>query len=117
MATMRLGAADARLARRFRGIAPVAAGAVVLTFAVVVFVAAGDAAPSEQQTSEWKQDFFEFDMNKDSLIDAQEVRANFHGELDPRELHKFFIDVDKDNTGTLTLQEYIDYAVTLTNFG
>merc|ERR1719428_644338 len=70
--------------------------------------------PGEQELAEYKQDFLDFDLNKDNQIDAQEVRSQFKGDLDPKELHQFFIDVDKDSTGTVTLAEYIDYAVTLT---
>merc|ERR1712084_144137 len=69
--------------------------------------------PSESELAEYKQDFIDFDLNKDNQIDAQEVRSQFKGDLDPRELHQFFIDVDKDSSGTVTLKEYIDYAVTL----
>merc|ERR1712048_1524187 len=69
--------------------------------------------PSEAEMVEYKQDFVDFDLNQDNQIDAQEVRTQFKGDLDPKELHQFFIDVDKDGSGTVTLQEYIDYAVTL----
>ena len=57
--------------------------------------------------SEFKQDFLEFDLNKDNQIDAQEVRSQF------KELHQFFIDVDQDLSGTISMQEYIDYAAAL----
>ena len=63
--------------------------------------------------SEFKQDFLEFDLNKDNQIDAQEVRAQFKGELDAKELHQFFIDVDQDLSGTISMQEYINYAASL----
>merc|ERR550514_1230325 len=69
--------------------------------------------PTEAEVAEYKQDFIDFDLNKDDQIDPQEIRAQFKGELDPKELYQFFQDVDKDDTGTVTLQEYIDYAVTL----
>merc|ERR1719271_2023703 len=68
--------------------------------------------PTDSEMAEYKQDFIDFDLNRDDQIDAQEVRSQFKGDLDPKELHQFFIDVDKDNTGTVTLAEYIDYAVT-----
>merc|ERR1711918_49761 len=71
------------------------------------------ADASEKELAEYKQDFLDFDLNKDNQIDAQEVRSQFKGDLDPKELHQFFIDVDKDSTGTVTLKEYIDYAITL----
>merc|ERR1711904_482038 len=70
-------------------------------------------APNDSQVAEFKQDFLDFDLNKDDQIDAQEVRANYKGDLDPKELHQFFLDTDKDDSGTVTLQEYIDYAITL----
>merc|ERR1712196_99931 len=69
--------------------------------------------PTDSELAEYKRDFIDFDLNKDNQIDAQEVRSQFKGDLDPKELHQFFIDVDKDSSGTVTLQEYIDYAVTL----
>merc|ERR1719235_3167637 len=90
----------------------------LLLAGIISAASAADAAattktPTESELAEYKQDFVDFDLNKDQQIDAQEVRAQFKGELDPKELHQFFLDVDKDNTGTVTLQEYIDYAVTL----
>ena len=63
--------------------------------------------------AEFKQDFLDFDLNKDNQIDAQEVRAQFKGELDAKELHQFFLDVDKDLSGTISMDEYIDYAASL----
>ncbi|CAE7694848.1 unnamed protein product [Symbiodinium sp. CCMP2592] len=66
-----------------------------------------------QQAPSLLQDFLDFDLNKDKQIDAQEVRTQFKGELDPKELHQFFIDVDQDLSGTISLQEYISYASSL----
>merc|ERR1719229_1477463 len=87
--------------------------ALVMWQAIAEEADAGKKQPTDTELAEYKQDFIDFDLNKDDQIDAQEVRSQFKGDLDPRELHQFFIDVDKDNTGTVTLQEYIDYAVTL----
>eukprot|EP00933_Yihiella_yeosuensis_P069012 TRINITY_DN75113_c0_g1_i2.p1 TRINITY_DN75113_c0_g1~~TRINITY_DN75113_c0_g1_i2.p1 ORF type:complete len:107 (-),score=31.75 TRINITY_DN75113_c0_g1_i2:80-400(-) len=70
-------------------------------------------AKSEAALAEFKQDFLDFDSNKDGEIDAQEVRAQFKGDLEVKELHQFFIDVDKDKSGTLTLEEYVTYATSL----
>merc|ERR1712232_1192249 len=75
--------------------------------------ASGKKAPTESEMAEYKQDFIDFDLNKDQQIDTQEVRSQFKGDLDPKELHQFFIDVDKDGSGTVTLEEYVSYAATL----
>jgi Ca2+-binding EF-hand superfamily protein len=78
-------------------------------------VASADGQPpiEDAKLSEFTQDFLDFDLNKDDFIDAQEIRTQFKGDLDPKELHQFFLDVDKDNSGTVTLPEYIDYAISL----
>ena len=55
-------------------------------------------------TSCFNQDFIDFYINEGE-IDAQEARAQFKGDLDSRELHQFFIDIDKDNSRTVTLPE------------
>lgn len=65
------------------------------------------------QMAEFKQDFLDVDFNKDNVMDAQEVRAHFKGGIATVELFQFFIDSDKDMTGSITLQEYIDYAAML----
>merc|ERR550514_100966 len=62
------------------------------------------------QLQEFKQDFVDVDFNKDEVMDAQEVRAHFKGSIGALELYQFFLDCDKDSTGSITLQEYIDYA-------
>eukprot|EP00928_Gymnodinium_smaydae_P078281 TRINITY_DN620_c0_g2_i2.p3 TRINITY_DN620_c0_g2~~TRINITY_DN620_c0_g2_i2.p3 ORF type:complete len:103 (-),score=38.81 TRINITY_DN620_c0_g2_i2:910-1218(-) len=94
---------------------------LMLVLALGVFAlfaqAADDKAKkvaSDKEMAEFKQDFIDFDLNKDNQIDAQEVRSQFKGDLDAKELHQFFSDVDKDGTGTLSLEEYVDYAITLT---
>ena len=80
---------------------------------VLAFWCNGVASDENVLVSEFKQDFLEFDLNRDNQIDAQEVRAQFKGELDAKELHQFFIDVDKDASGTISLEEYINYAASL----
>merc|ERR1719217_510123 len=60
----------------------------------------------------FQKDFLTLDTNKDELLDMQEMRMKFTSSLSPKELYVFFIDVDKDDSGTLTLKEYIDYAAT-----
>mmetsp|Transcript_49646 Transcript_49646/g.98173 ORF Transcript_49646/g.98173 Transcript_49646/m.98173 type:complete len:114 (-) Transcript_49646:8-349(-) len=87
--------------------------AAALALLLSAALAADEPKPSEAELAEYKQDFYDFDLNKDDQIDPQEVRMQFKGQLDPRELHQFFMDVDKDHTGTVTLQEYIDYATSV----
>eukprot|EP00386_Alphamonas_edax_P010650 GDKI01034212.1.p1 GENE.GDKI01034212.1~~GDKI01034212.1.p1 ORF type:complete len:117 (+),score=35.35 GDKI01034212.1:2-352(+) len=68
---------------------------------------------SDEEIEDYRKDFVDFDLNGDGKIDAQEVRMNFKSELQPKELYKFFMDVDQDDSGTITMEEYIDYAITL----
>ncbi|CAK0811894.1 unnamed protein product [Prorocentrum cordatum] len=63
--------------------------------------------------TEYKQDFVDVDFNRDGVMDAQEVRAHFKGGIALDELYSFFVDCDKDNSGTISLQEYVDYAAML----
>merc|ERR1719159_1280027 len=65
------------------------------------------------QLQEFKQDFLDVDFNKDEVMDAQEVRAHFKGGISAVELYQFFMDSDKDQSGSISLQEYVDYAALL----
>ncbi|CAE8674812.1 unnamed protein product [Polarella glacialis] len=80
-------------------------------------VKADEKEASASELAEFQQDFLDFDLNKDDQIDPQEVRQQFKGDLDAQELHQFFIDVDKDLSGAISLGEYVDYAVTLNGGG
>merc|ERR1712224_949151 len=62
------------------------------------------------QMAEFKQDFIDVDFNKDAVMDAQEVRAHFKGGISTVELYQFFLDSDKDQSGAVSLQEYVNYA-------
>merc|ERR1719414_2508841 len=70
---------------------------------------------SDAQMVEFKQDFVDVDFNEDDVMDAQEVRAHFDGKggIPNLELYQFFLDSDKDKSGTITLQEYVNYAAML----
>eukprot|EP00446_Apocalathium_sp_SHHI-4_P031797 CAMPEP_0177223844 /NCGR_PEP_ID=MMETSP0367-20130122/38702_1 /TAXON_ID=447022 ORGANISM="Scrippsiella hangoei-like, Strain SHHI-4" /NCGR_SAMPLE_ID=MMETSP0367 /ASSEMBLY_ACC=CAM_ASM_000362 /LENGTH=139 /DNA_ID=CAMNT_0018673843 /DNA_START=8 /DNA_END=427 /DNA_ORIENTATION=+ len=68
---------------------------------------------TEAQMIEFKQDFVDVDFNHDDAMDAQEVRAHFKDGISNLELFQFFIDSDKDHTGSISLQEYVDYAAML----
>ena len=59
---------------------------------------------------EFRQDFTDFDLNKDNMVDVQEVRSHFKNEVSEEELAQFWVDVDADNSGTLTWPEYREYA-------
>mmetsp|Transcript_21182 Transcript_21182/g.54127 ORF Transcript_21182/g.54127 Transcript_21182/m.54127 type:complete len:107 (-) Transcript_21182:26-346(-) len=105
-----MGDAMARTGRAGRWVFPLG---LLLTFLVATTAEDTKKVPTTDELAEYKQDFLDFDLNKDDQIDGQEVRQQFKGDLDPKELHQFFIDVDKDSTGTVTLKEYVDYAATL----
>ncbi|CAE8643539.1 unnamed protein product [Polarella glacialis] len=68
---------------------------------------------TDAQMHEFKQDFVDVDFNKDDQMDAQEVRAHFKGSISDAELFQFFLDSDKDTSGDVSLQEYVDYAAML----
>eukprot|EP00927_Polykrikos_kofoidii_P044898 TRINITY_DN38768_c0_g2_i1.p2 TRINITY_DN38768_c0_g2~~TRINITY_DN38768_c0_g2_i1.p2 ORF type:complete len:114 (-),score=26.57 TRINITY_DN38768_c0_g2_i1:219-560(-) len=68
---------------------------------------------SEAQLLEFKQDFVDVDFNKDNIMDAQEVRAHFKTTISNADLFQFFVDSDKDNSGSIDLQEYVLYAAEL----
>ncbi len=43
-----------------------------------------------QAEADFKQDFIDFDLNKDNLIDALEVRSHFQNEVSEEELSEFW---------------------------
>ena len=63
--------------------------------------------------AEFKQDFVNVDFSKDDNMDAEEVRAHFKGGIVDVELFQFFLDSDKDQSRTVSLQAYVDYAAML----
>ena len=50
-------------------------------------------AKSSDKMAEYKQDFIDFDLNKDNRIDAQEIRTQFKGELDPKVTRVFDFEI------------------------
>uniref|UniRef100_A0A0G4G8P1 EF-hand domain-containing protein n=1 Tax=Chromera velia CCMP2878 TaxID=1169474 RepID=A0A0G4G8P1_9ALVE len=68
---------------------------------------------TEKELEEYRKDFVDFDVNTDGHVDAQEIRAALAPNLSPKDLYQFFFDVDKDESGTVTMEEYVNYAVTL----
>eukprot|EP00922_Rhytidocystis_sp_ex-Travisia-forbesii_P034258 GHVS01050880.1.p1 GENE.GHVS01050880.1~~GHVS01050880.1.p1 ORF type:complete len:179 (+),score=45.39 GHVS01050880.1:424-960(+) len=65
-----------------------------------------------EEFDDYKRDFMEFDLNRDGLIDAHELRAAFQQDkVEAEELYQFFMDVDTDSSGTVTEMEYLEYAL------
>mmetsp|Transcript_16693 Transcript_16693/g.35122 ORF Transcript_16693/g.35122 Transcript_16693/m.35122 type:complete len:86 (+) Transcript_16693:53-310(+) len=62
---------------------------------------------------DYKRDFAEFDHNKDGQIDFQELRLQVKGELDATHLRRLVMDMDKDQSGAISMEEYVAYALTL----
>jgi hypothetical protein len=69
---------------------------------------------SNEQREEYTSDFVAFDSDRNNVLDAQEVTANFQGQVKPREMHEFFRTADTNSDGKVSLMEYIDYAAELT---
>mmetsp|Transcript_100250 Transcript_100250/g.239034 ORF Transcript_100250/g.239034 Transcript_100250/m.239034 type:complete len:82 (-) Transcript_100250:7-252(-) len=65
------------------------------------------------EQAEYKRDFMEFDLNKDNQIDFQELRIHVRGELDEQQLRRMVIEMDKDQSGTISMEEYLSYALTM----
>eukprot|EP01066_Platyproteum_vivax_P000733 Platyproteum_vivax@DN10811_c1_g1_i1.p2 len=69
---------------------------------------------TEEDIEEFRRDIREFDLNHDGELDAEELRQAFFGEgVGQNQLVKFFDDVDLDDSGTVTMAEYIEYASAL----
>eukprot|EP00434_Breviolum_minutum_P017493 symbB.v1.2.015439.t1/scaffold1121.1/size137196/7 len=65
------------------------------------------------EEAEYKRDFVEFDINKDNQIDFQEFRLHVRGELDEVHLRRLLVDMDKDQSGTISMDEYLSYALSM----
>mmetsp|Transcript_4295 Transcript_4295/g.10485 ORF Transcript_4295/g.10485 Transcript_4295/m.10485 type:complete len:103 (-) Transcript_4295:766-1074(-) len=76
-------------------------------------VMAKEIEPTSEQKAEYMRDFDEFDSNKDSFLDTQEVRGNFKGEVADPELWEFYKMADKNLDGKVSKEEYIKYAADL----
>lgn len=65
---------------------------------------------TENQLLEMKQDFVDVDFDKNGVMDAQEVRAHFKNTITSADFNAFFIETDADESGAVSLQEYVTYA-------
>ncbi|KAJ1610827.1 EF-hand domain-containing protein [Cryptosporidium canis] len=61
------------------------------------------------ELSQFEKEFLEFDLNRDGLIDAQEIRT-IRTAVTLLELHQFFWEIDVDSSGTISLQEYSHFV-------
>jgi len=68
---------------------------------------------TDEMREEYTSDFVAFDSDRNNVLDAQEVTANFQGQVKPREMHEFFRTADKNMDGKVSLAEYVDYAADL----
>ena len=63
-----------------------------------------------------KQIFNQFDKNKNNTIDKKELSTlaiALNDPLSPAELQDFFKCLDKDNSSTITWEEFIEYWKTI----
>jgi Ca2+-binding EF-hand superfamily protein len=74
----------------------------------------GKVLITDEMREEYTSDFVAFDSDRNNLLDAQEVTANFQGQVKPREMYDFFRTADKNSDGKVSLMEYVDYAADLT---
>eukprot|EP00744_Colponema_vietnamica_P023351 GILI01033758.1.p1 GENE.GILI01033758.1~~GILI01033758.1.p1 ORF type:complete len:111 (+),score=34.35 GILI01033758.1:41-373(+) len=65
---------------------------------------------SESEVAEHKDDFDSFDVNKDGIVDAQEVRKSVPS-ISQEELAEFFSIADKDGSGSIDFDEYLHAAL------
>ena len=76
------------------------------------------AYASANSTEELKQqeinDFIDYDLNQDGYIDASEIRTK-KPDITQEEVSEFYIKIDANEDGRLTLPEYHDYHLSLRN--
>lgn len=68
-----------------------------------------EAKRDERSREYVEREFREYDKNGDGILDAADIRSRFGNALDPEMLFQFFADSDLDQTGTITLDEYLKY--------
>ncbi|EER19516.1 Polcalcin Nic t, putative [Perkinsus marinus ATCC 50983] len=82
-----------------------------LLLLLTVFIPSVSPTSDEDDVTEYEKDFHEFDQDADGVIDAQEIRSLYTGDLRPQELDAFIREVDVNQDGLITYPEYIDYAM------
>ncbi|CAI7717650.1 centrin, putative [Plasmodium vivax] len=64
---------------------------------------------SEEEKEEVYDEFVEYDLNKDGLIDAEEIISVLKNMKKP-DFVKFFSKVDLDSSGTISFSEYMVFV-------
>mgnify|MGYP006152447051 CR=1 FL=1 len=67
---------------------------------------------SKEELERIKQIFNQFDKNKNNTIEKNELATlaiALNNPLSPAELQDFFKEFDKDNSSTITWEEFIEY--------
>eukprot|EP00931_Biecheleriopsis_adriatica_P010569 TRINITY_DN111643_c0_g1_i1.p1 TRINITY_DN111643_c0_g1~~TRINITY_DN111643_c0_g1_i1.p1 ORF type:complete len:127 (+),score=15.97 TRINITY_DN111643_c0_g1_i1:56-382(+) len=82
-------------------------------FVQVLQCHAGGSEADRDKDADFRRDFNEFDLNQDGVIDVQELRVQMTQELDQNHLRRLIIDMDQDQSGLISVEEYIAYAITL----
>jgi Ca2+-binding EF-hand superfamily protein len=83
----------------------------IMTRGIAVLATVVVATVDPNQHSHFIEDFKTYDLDKNGLIDPQEIRTVYHGTLKEEDLKSFWDAVDVNNNGFFTLEEYIEYAL------
>ena len=78
-------------------------------FGIMVCMTRGEV--DSQLHAHYIEDFNSYDLDKNGLIDPQEIRTVYHGTLLEEDLKAFWDAVDVDNEGFFDLEKYVDYAL------
>ena len=66
----------------------------------------------ERNLRENKEPVFKgYDLNKDGVLDAADIRGKFGPSLEAEMLFQFFADADVDQNGIITFEEYSAYIL------
>ena len=77
---------------------------------VALFAASAIASPLDEDFSEdaLMEEFYSYDGNHDGVLDGMDFRAKFNRGVDSVLLFSFFGESDKDESGTITIEEFVE---------
>ena len=78
------------------------------SFLLCLAAAKYDDAQLEDFKQQEINDFIDYDLNQDGYIDASEIRSK-RPDITQEEVSEFYIKIDANEDGRLTLPEYHDY--------